>query len=175
MTPVTAFTCACPATSAPTSAPASIPSVWRSTTMTSSTFTLSDRPGERPRAQVIIHRRGRRHPPTRRNPPRGLHLPPCLCQTFGLGRTRLHRCRRHNNIPQARGMGSSAEAIVAGIAAAAAFAQDRRPQPCRPSSSWPPPIEGHPDNVAPAVYGGLTVSWDYRDRGRRRLRADSWR
>ena len=62
------------------------------------------------------------------------------CQTFGLGRVGFI-LQAHNNIPQARGMGSSAEAIVAGIAAAAA-------------------IEGHPDNVAPAVYGGLTMSWD---------------
>ena len=45
------------------------------------------------------------------------------CQTFGLGRVGFI-LQAHNNIPQARGMGSSAEAIVAGIAAAAAFAQD---------------------------------------------------
>ena len=38
------------------------------------------------------------------------------CQTFGLGRVGFI-LQAHNNIPQARGMGSSAEAIVAGIAA----------------------------------------------------------
>ena len=58
------------------------------------------------------------------------------CQTFGLGRVGFI-LQAHNNIPQARGMGSSAEAIVAGIAAAAAFAQDdcppKRPvRRCRP-------------------------------------------
>ena len=35
------------------------------------------------------------------------------CQTFGLGRVGFI-LQAHNNIPQARGMGSSAEAIVAG-------------------------------------------------------------
>ncbi len=78
-----------------------------------------------------------------------------LCQTFGLG-ARFH-AEAHNNIPQARGMGSSAEAIVAGIAAAAAFAQDddlNRDAVFELAAA----IEGHPDNVAPAVYGGLTVS-----------------
>ena len=56
-------------------------------------------------------------------------------------------------------MGSSAEAIVAGIAAAAAFAQDddlNRDAVFELAAA----IEGHPDNVAPAVYGGLTMSWD---------------
>ena len=53
----------------------------------------------------------------------------------------------------------SAEAIVAGIAAAAAFAQDdelNRDAVFELAAA----IEGHPDNVAPAVYGGLTMSWD---------------
>ncbi len=57
-------------------------------------------------------------------------------------------------------MGSSAEAIVAGIAAAAAFAQTgdlNRPAVFDMAAQ----IEGHPDNVAPAVFGGLTVSWDF--------------
>lgn len=107
------------------------------------------------------------------------------CRTFGLPRFgfTLESC---NRIPQARGMGSSAEAIVAGISAAAAFAglgDDVRDVslgafgqgtssecPSERSSEGAAvgkdPIfalaaeaEGHPDNVAPAVYGGLTVSW----------------
>ena len=57
-------------------------------------------------------------------------------------------------------MGSSAEAIVAGIAAAAAFAQEGRLN--RDSIfELAAAIEGHPDNVAPAVYGGMTVSWNF--------------
>ena len=47
------------------------------------------------------------------------------CQTFGLGRVGFI-LQAHNNIPQARGMGSSAEAIVAGIAAD--FAADNGPK-----------------------------------------------
>ena len=66
------------------------------------------------------------------------------CQTFGLGRVGFI-LQAHNNIPQARGMGSSAEAIVAGIAAAAAFAQDddlNRDAVFELAAA----IEGHPDN-----------------------------
>ncbi|PLS31465.1 homoserine kinase [Bifidobacterium margollesii] len=65
-----------------------------------------------------------------------------------------------NRIPQERGMGSSAEAIVAGVSAAAAFAGlgDEARDFIFDLSAH---IEGHPDNVAPAVYGGMTVSWDF--------------
>lgn len=82
------------------------------------------------------------------------------CNTFGLDRLGF-TLEAHNRIPQARGMGSSAEAIVAGISAAAAFAHDgelNRDAIFELAAT----IEGHPDNVAPAVYGGLTVSWDYQ-------------
>lgn len=80
------------------------------------------------------------------------------CQVFGLPRFGF-LMTASNRIPQARGLGSSAEAIVAGISAAAAFAH-----PGRISRDaifdLAAQIEGHPDNVAPAVYGGLTVSYD---------------
>lgn len=79
------------------------------------------------------------------------------CQTLGLGRLGL-TLETHNRIPQARGMGSSAEAIVAGITAAMALVQgdgcDRQAV-----FEMAATIEGHPDNVAPAVFGGLTTSW----------------
>ncbi|NMN01106.1 homoserine kinase [Bifidobacterium sp. DSM 109958] len=81
------------------------------------------------------------------------------CETFGLGRFGFTMVA-HNRIPQARGMGSSAEAIVAGIAAAAGFAH--RGELNRAAVfDLAAHIEGHPDNVAPAVYGGLTVSYDF--------------
>ncbi|NEG95268.1 homoserine kinase [Bifidobacterium sp. SMB2] len=66
----------------------------------------------------------------------------------------------HNRIPQERGMGSSAEAIVAGVSAAVAFAGygDEARDFIFDLAAH---IEGHPDNVAPAVYGGMTVSWDF--------------
>lgn len=58
-----------------------------------------------------------------------------------------------NPIPIARGLGSSAAAIVTGMALAQLFhtgALDRGD--LFPSAAA---LEGHPDNVAPAVYGGL--------------------
>ncbi|MDO4913561.1 MAG: homoserine kinase, partial [Bifidobacteriaceae bacterium] len=63
----------------------------------------------------------------------------------------------HNHIPQARGMGSSAEAIVAAVSAAYALSHDsiQRDEIFALAASY----EGHPDNVAPAVYGGFTISW----------------
>ena len=77
---------------------------------------------------------------------------------------RLH-CE--NVVPHARGLGSSSAAIVAGVCLARglvgggsllmdddavfALAAD---------------LEGHPDNVAPALYGGFTVAWREGDRFR---------
>lgn len=63
-----------------------------------------------------------------------------------------------NRIPHARGMGSSAAAIVAAYAAADALlpAELRGGTEAvfQAAAAW----EGHPDNVAPAVYGGLSIS-----------------
>lgn len=80
------------------------------------------------------------------------------CATFGVPAMGV-RMHATNRIPQARGLGSSAEAIVAGMSAAAAFAH---PGELRRDAIFAlaAQMEGHPDNVAPAVYGGLTVSWN---------------
>ncbi|MFD0705645.1 homoserine kinase [Alloscardovia venturai] len=66
-----------------------------------------------------------------------------------------------NRIPQSRGMGSSASAIVAGVAAAAGLAGlDMHSSEVRDEIfNIAAQLEGHPDNVAPAVYGGMTISW----------------
>ncbi|RCV56177.1 homoserine kinase [Marinitenerispora sediminis] len=69
----------------------------------------------------------------------------------------LH-CR--NRIPHGRGLGSSASAIVAGVSAATALlggdpAAGDRDRVFELAAD----IEGHPDNVAPCVYGGFTVAW----------------
>jgi homoserine kinase len=66
----------------------------------------------------------------------------------------------HNAIPQARGLGSSSAAIVAGILAGRALVEDgadrlRDADVLRLASE----IEGHPDNVAPCLLGGLTIAW----------------
>lgn len=59
-------------------------------------------------------------------------------------------------IPPSRGLGSSAAMIVAGVAAASHFsglAHDKQEL-----LQLAARIEGHPDNAAPAIYGGLCVS-----------------
>lgn len=79
------------------------------------------------------------------------------CKIFGLPNLRF-TLEAHNQIPQARGMGSSAEAIVAAVAAAWTFTHEgelNREAIFEIAAA----IEGHPDNVAPAVFGGLTMSW----------------
>ncbi|MBD3690038.1 homoserine kinase [Nanchangia anserum] len=65
--------------------------------------------------------------------------------------------RCHNRIPHSRGMGSSAAAIVAGLGLAAVLSGGALSR--EDILSLASHEEGHPDNVAPAIYGGLTVSW----------------
>lgn len=62
-----------------------------------------------------------------------------------------------NRIPHGRGLGSSAAAICAGILVARALAG----APAGPDDALPlaSALEGHPDNVAPCLYGGLTIAW----------------
>lgn len=59
-------------------------------------------------------------------------------------------------------MGSSASAIVSGVAAAWAFAHNGNLNK-QAIFELAAAIEGHPDNVAPAVFGGLTTSWKNGD------------
>ena len=61
----------------------------------------------------------------------------------------------HNEVPFARGLGSSAATIVAGLVAADAW-HDRPP---RDLLGLATELEGHPDNVAAALNGGLTLAW----------------
>lgn len=65
------------------------------------------------------------------------------------------RLRQHNDIPLARGMGSSSAAIVGGLVAANQLLQAGLDD--RALLDLAVFIEGHPDNVAPALLGGLTV------------------
>lgn len=83
------------------------------------------------------------------------------CEAFGLPHLRF-TLEVHNRIPQARGMGSSASAIVSGVAAAWAFAHNGNLNK-QAIFELAAAIEGHPDNVAPAVFGGLTTSWKNGD------------
>jgi homoserine kinase len=64
-----------------------------------------------------------------------------------------------NHIPHARGLGSSSAAIVGGIAAARALvAGGSLLLDDHAVFALAADLEGHPDNVAPAVLGGLTIA-----------------
>lgn len=69
-----------------------------------------------------------------------------------------------NSIPHGGGQGSSASAIVAGILLVRGLLPDG--ESLLPDSvvlELATGMEGHPDNVAPAIFGGLTVSWSRAD------------
>ncbi len=66
------------------------------------------------------------------------------------------RIRMLNRIPLSRGLGSSSAAAMGGVAAAAALAgASLGPEELLDLAL---PFEGHPDNITPALLGGLTVS-----------------
>jgi homoserine kinase len=77
------------------------------------------------------------------------------------------RLRCVNHIPQARGLGSSSAAIVAGLLAARALAVDGAAGfDDAAVLALAAEIEGHPDNVAACLLGGLTVAWTEAGTGR---------
>lgn len=59
-------------------------------------------------------------------------------------------------VPVSRGLGSSSTAIVAGLTAANTLAGNPLTKPELVTEATK--IEGHPDNVAPAILGGITVN-----------------
>lgn len=69
------------------------------------------------------------------------------------------RMRCTNRIPHSRGLGSSASAIVAGILLARALIGEHDVLNAQDILEIGSAMEGHPDNVAPAVFGGATVAW----------------
>ncbi|MBM6980180.1 MAG: homoserine kinase [Actinomyces succiniciruminis] len=64
-----------------------------------------------------------------------------------------------NRIPHGGGMGSSASAAVAGLMLARGLLSDPDALPDEEVFRIATGFEGHPDNVAPAVFGGATVAW----------------
>ncbi|HVW40698.1 MAG TPA: homoserine kinase [Amycolatopsis sp.] len=77
------------------------------------------------------------------------------CDRLGVPLPGLHlRC--FNAIPHARGLGSSAAAVVSGIAAAYALAgRDLDEDAVQLAGE----LEGHADNVAASLLGGLVIAW----------------
>jgi homoserine kinase len=73
------------------------------------------------------------------------------------------RLEATNRIPHGRGMGSSASAVVAGVLAANALLPAGRALDDRRLLQVAAAMEGHPDNVAPSLYGGLVISWTDAD------------
>lgn len=74
-----------------------------------------------------------------------------------------------NHVMVTRGLGSSSAGIVGGLIAANAMCHNRlaKDELLRLATE----IEGHPDNVAPALFGGLTVTV-MKKNGPRYIRAD---
>ena len=80
-----------------------------------------------------------------------------------------YRLKMTSDIPLARGLGSSSSVIVAGIELANQLGKldltdDEK-------LDWANKIEGHPDNVAPAIFGNLVISSVFKG-AVERVRAD---
>ena len=65
----------------------------------------------------------------------------------------------HNNIPHGRGMGSSGAAVAGGVMLAAGLLANEDEFSEQQLLEFATELERHPDNVAPALFGGLTVAW----------------
>ncbi|AYF79405.1 homoserine kinase [Nocardia yunnanensis] len=82
------------------------------------------------------------------------------------------KCR--NAIPHARGLGSSAAAVVGGLAAARALAAHLDTGLCADNADLlvqlASEFEGHPDNAAASVLGGMVVAWTENPSGAARDR-----
>ena len=63
----------------------------------------------------------------------------------------------HNEIPQSRGLGSSAAAVAGGVVAGNALAGS--PLSTDQLVQLASAFEGHPDNAAASIVGGAVVSW----------------
>jgi homoserine kinase len=73
----------------------------------------------------------------------------------------------HNTIPHGRGLGSSAAAIVSGIELARALCTDGRARLTDEQAlELATEVEGHPDNVAACLLGGLSIAWVAEGRAR---------
>ncbi|MCI9888180.1 homoserine kinase [Micrococcales bacterium 31B] len=69
------------------------------------------------------------------------------------------RLRCVNRIPHGRGLGSSAAAVVAGLLLAKGLVSEPELLTNEVLLRLATEFEGHPDNAAPAIYGGFTAAW----------------
>lgn len=69
------------------------------------------------------------------------------------------RVLARNAIPHGRGLGSSAAAVVAGIAAVRGLIAEPEALSHEAMLRLATEFEGHPDNAAPAIWGGATAAW----------------
>jgi homoserine kinase len=67
------------------------------------------------------------------------------------------KVKMHNRIPLSRGLGSSSSAIVAGLFGANALKNEAltREELFQHAAE----LEGHPDNVGPAIFGGINITY----------------
>jgi homoserine kinase len=65
----------------------------------------------------------------------------------------------HNVIPHGRGLGSSGAAIVSGVMAAQGLLAGIADFTSSELLAVATDMEGHPDNIAPSLFGGLTIAW----------------
>ena len=78
-----------------------------------------------------------------------------------------------NRIPQSRGLGSSSAAIVAAVVAARALVEGGDELlDAQGALALADELEGHPDNVAACLHGGVTFAWSTPD-GPRVVRLDA--
>ena len=64
-----------------------------------------------------------------------------------------------NVIPHGRGLGSSGAAIVSGVMAAKGLLEGSAEFSSEELLALATEMEGHPDNIAPSLFGGLTIAW----------------
>ena len=99
-----------------------------------------------------------------------------IASAYRLARARIGRqapglhVEVSSDIPQTAGLGSSAAAAVAGLKLYEAVTSPRSDMVWLSLASE---LEGHPDNAAAALLGGLTISCEYTD-GRVVARASPW-
>ena len=69
------------------------------------------------------------------------------------------RIEARNGVPHGRGLGSSGAAVTAGVLAAKGLLAGDVDFSDAELLRLATELEGHPDNVAPALFGGLTIAW----------------